>query len=119
MANKVYNKESEFQRDLWKSMKKKWYWIYKLPDTGYNLKPFDMFAVKNGVPYWIELKLFKKKPLETYEQIYKELRPNQIWWLYNIQQAGWQAKIVGYCNTQQKEIRFNFELLKDGNTREL
>jgi len=114
-----YSSEAKFQTALLKHLKEQNSWWYKLPDTGFSLKPFDMFYLEDGVPFWMELKLFKKAELKTYEQIYKELRPNQIWWLYNFQQAWGQALLVGYCNVTKQTKTFKFRYLEDGNKKEL
>ena len=115
----VFESEAKFQTAFLKYMVEKDTWWYKLPDTGYWLKPFDMFYVEEWRAYWMELKLFKKKELLSYEQIYKELRPNQIWGLYKFQQAWWVSLIVWYDNIAKTTKTFTFKYLKDGNKREL
>ncbi|MBO7693957.1 MAG: hypothetical protein J6T10_15160 [Methanobrevibacter sp.] len=42
-----YKSEKDFQTDYIKWLKENGFWVYKLPDIGYTLKPFDIIAVRD------------------------------------------------------------------------
>lgn len=103
-----YNSEREFVTAYLKDMKENGEWVYKLPDLWFTLKPFDVISIKEWVPYAIE---FKYGNVNTYEKIYKMLRPNQIWWLKKFQDAGWKSMVIGWDTKEEKiySYEYNFE----------
>lgn len=88
-----YKSEKDFQKDYIHFLKWCWYWVYKLPDIGFSLKPFDIVAVKNWKAYAIELKYWE---VWDYEKIYKMLRPNQVGWLLHFQEHWGISKVVWF-----------------------
>ncbi len=52
-----FSKEKDFQDWILKSMRANWWWAYKLPDTGYDYKPYDIICVKDGTTIHLELKV--------------------------------------------------------------
>lgn len=96
----TYNNEKEFQSAYVKYLRNSWYWVYKLPDIGYTLKPFDIVALRNGSALAVELKYGN---VDTYDKIYKMLRPNQVWWLLHFQQQWWMSVIV-WWDKKTKQI---------------
>lgn len=104
-----YKNEKQFQPDYIKLLKEEWYRVYKLPDVWYLLKPFDIFAVKDWVPYWIELKAGR---VDTYDRIYRLLRPNQIGWLLHMQEH-WGKSLIVWRDTKENKIySYDFILQK-------
>ena len=105
-------KEKEFTKEYLKKLKNKWYWCFKIPDVWYTLKPCDIVAWKDWKLYWIEIKVWR---VNTYERIYKKLRPNQVGSLYKIQQAWWKSLLVWYDTKDKKEYEYEFKLLDEVN----
>ena len=95
-----YKNEKEFQTAYIKYLKEDWYRVYKLPDIGYTLKPFDIIAIKPGEIKCIELKY---GDVNTYDKIYKKLRPNQVWGLLNTQEH-WCNSIIVWRDKNDKQI---------------
>lgn len=104
-----YSNEKDFQKDYIKFLKDDWYRVYKLPDIGYTLKPFDIIAVKDWKPLAIELKYWR---LDTYDKIYKMLRPNQVWWLHHFQEH-WGSSAIIWFDKQTKQVYCYKFKLKD------
>jgi len=101
-----FNNEKEFQAYVVKDLKDNWYWVYKLPDIGYTLKPFDIIALKDWKATAIELKYGR---VNTYERIYKMLRPNQVWWLLHFQEHWWIPLIIGWDKKENKSYTYIFK----------
>lgn len=104
--NKSYSNEKAFQTAYIKYLKENGYWVYKLPDVGYTLKPFDIVALKDGKALAIELKY---GIVDTYDKIYKMLRPNQVWWLLHFQQHWGTSAIIGWDKAQKQIYCYNFK----------
>lgn len=104
-----YKNEKDFQKDYMKYLKEEWLWVYKLPDVWYALKPCDIIWCVNGKFIWIELKYGR---VDTYDKIYKMLRPNQVWWLSNIQKNGWESYVVWWDNKDNKMYKYTFKYQK-------
>lgn len=105
---KKYDSERAFQSDFLKSLRLKWYRARKFSDTWYELKPFDIVAVWDWVPMAIELKYWK---VNSYELIYKMLRPNQIGWLKHFQDAWWKSYIVWRDKFEWKIYSYEYKYL--------
>ena len=101
----MYKNEKEFQSDSIKQLKEDGYWVYKLPDIGYTLKPFDLIAIKPGEILTIELKYGR---VDTYDKIYKMLRPNQVGWLLHTQEHWCTSMIVWRDKKDNKIYKYNF-----------
>lgn len=101
-----YKNEKEFQTAYIKYLKENWYRVYKLPDIGYTLKPFDIIAIKPGEIQTIELKY---GDVNTYDKIYKKLRPNQVGWLLNTQEHWCNALIVGWDKGDKQIYTYKFK----------
>lgn len=104
-----YKNEKAFQADYIKAMREDGWWVYKLPDVSYTLKPFDMICMKDGVCVAIELKYGR---VDTYERIYKMLRPNQVGWLQHFQEHWWISKIVWRDKKDNKSYEYDFTLIQ-------
>ena len=104
-----YKNEKEFQTDFIKYMKSIWYWVYKFPDVGFTLKPFDIIALIWGKAMAIELKYGR---VDTYDKIYKMLRPNQVGWLNHFQEHGWTSWIVGWDKKENYMYVYSFKYKK-------
>ena len=100
-----FKNEKDFQKHYVNELRNEWYWVYKLPDIGYTLKPFDIVAVKEWVVYWIELKYWN---VDTYDKIYKMLRPNQVGWLKHLQEHWWKSLIVGRDKKSNSIFQYDF-----------
>lgn len=104
-----FKNEKEFQSQLIKELKEWWYRVYKFPDIWYTLKPFDLIAVKDWKPIAIELKYWR---VDTYEKIYKMLRPNQVGWLLHFQQH-WGISLVMWRDKKtNKEYSYPFKYME-------
>ena len=101
----LYKNEKEFQKDYVRELKDEWYWVYKLPDIWYTLKPFDIVAVKDGIVYWIELKYWN---VDEYDKIYKMLRPNQVGWLKHLQEHWGKSLIVWRDKKTEQVFQYDF-----------
>ena len=101
-----YKNEKSFVTAYLKDMKDSWQWVYKLPDIGYVLKPFDAISVELWVPFAME---FKYWDVNTYKKAYNMLRPNQIWWLKRFQEAGWKSFIIWWDVKDEKIYTYPFE----------
>lgn len=101
-----YKNEKDFQADYIKMLKDDWYWVYKLPDIGYTLKPFDIVALKNWRFIAIELKYWN---VDTYDKIYKMLRPNQVGGLLHVQEHWCTSMIVWRDKKDNKIYKYNFK----------
>ena len=101
-----YKNEKDFQSDYIKSLKEDWMWLYKLPDTSFTLKPCDIIWCKDWKFIAIELKYGR---LNTYDRIYKMLRPNQVWWLLHIQEHWGVSKIIWRDNKDNKIYEYDFK----------
>lgn len=102
----MYKNEKEFQSDYIKQLKEDGYWVYKFPDIGYTLKPFDLIAIKPGEVLTIELKYGR---VDTYDKIYKMLRPNQVGWLLHTQEHWCTSMIVWRDKKDNKVYKYNFK----------
>ena len=102
----MYKNEKEFQAAMIKQLKDGGYWVYKFPDIGYTLKPFDLIALKDGKATAIELKYWR---VDTYDKIYKMLRPNQVGWLLHFQEHWGESKIVWWDSKKQKIFEYGFK----------
>ena len=102
----MYKNEKEFQADIIKGLKADGYWVYKFPDIGYTLKPFDLIALKDGKAVAIELKYWR---VDTYDKIYKMLRPNQVGWLLHFQEHWWTSIISGWDKKENKVYTYTFK----------
>lgn len=102
----MYKNEKEFQSDYIKRLKEDGYWVYKFPDIGYTLKPFDLIAIKPGEVLTIELKYGR---VDTYDKIYKMLRPNQVGWLLHTQEHWCTSMIVWRDKKDNKIYKYNFK----------
>lgn len=102
----MYKNEKEFQTDYIKQLKEDGYWVYKFPDIGYTLKPFDLIAIKPGEILTIELKYGR---VDTYDKIYKMLRPNQVGWLLHTQEHWCTSMIVWRDKKDNKIYKYNFK----------
>lgn len=102
----MYKNEKEFQSDYIKQLKEDGYWVYKFPDIGYTLKPFDLIAIKPGEILTIELKYGR---VDTYDKIYKMLRPNQVGWLLHTQEHWCTSMIVWRDKKDNKIYKYNFK----------
>ena len=102
----MYKNEKEFQAAYIKQLKEDWYRVYKLPDIGYTLKPFDIVALKDGKALAIELKYGN---VSTYDKIYKMLRPNQVWWLLHFQEHWGNSKVIGWDKKENKMYEYIFK----------
>ena len=104
-----YKNEKAFQADYIKAMREDGWWVYKLPDVSYTLKPFDMICIKDGVSVAIELKYGR---VDTYERIYKMLRPNQVGWLQHFKEHWGTSKIVWRDKKDNKSYEYDFNLIE-------
>lgn len=102
----MYKNEKEFQTDYIKQLKEDGYWVYKFPDIGYTLKPFDLIAIKPGEVLTIELKYGR---VDTYDKIYKMLRPNQVGWLLHFQEHWGISLIVGWDKKNNDVYSYPFK----------
>lgn len=102
----MYKNEKEFQSDYIKQLKDDGYWVYKFPDIGYTLKPFDLIAIKPGEVLTIELKYGR---VDTYDKIYKMLRPNQVGWLLHTQEHWCTSMIVWRDKKDNKIYKYIFK----------
>lgn len=102
-----YINEKDFQKDYIKYLKEEWYWVYKFPDIGYTLKPFDIIALKDGKTIAIELKYWR---VNEYNRIYKMLRPNQVGWLHHFQEHWGSSAIIGRDKTDKQIYCYKFKL---------
>ena len=101
----VFKNEKEFQSAFIKDLKEDGYWVYKFPDIGYTLKPFDLIALKDGKITAIELKYGS---VNTYDKIYKMLRPNQVGGLLHFQEHWGISLIVGWDKKESKVYSYTF-----------
>lgn len=104
-----YKNEKAFQTDYLKQMREDWWWIYKLPDVSYTLKPFDAIGIKDWKSVAIE---FKYGRVDTYERIYKMLRPNQVWWLQHYKEHGGTSLIIWRDKKDNRYYEYDFILLE-------
>lgn len=102
----MYKNEKEFQAAMIKDLKDGGYWVYKFPDIGYTLKPFDLIALKDGKATAIELKYWR---VDTYDKIYKMLRPNQVGWLLHFQEHWGVSLISGWDKKENKVYTYTFK----------
>jgi len=101
-----YKNEKDFQADYIKALKEDWYWVYKLPDIGYTLKPFDIVALKDWKFTAIELKYGN---VNEYDKIYRMLRPNQVWGLLHVQEHWGISIIAGWDKKENKMYEYIFK----------
>ena len=101
-----FKNEKEFQSEYIKTLKDDWYWVYKLPDIGYTLKPFDIVALKDWKFVAIELKYGR---VNTYDKIYKMLRPNQVGWLLHVMEHWGISFVVGRDKKENKLYEYIFK----------
>lgn len=52
-----FKKEKEFQNEIWKLWKERWWWYYKLTDASFWYKPFDCMVASNKWLFCCELKV--------------------------------------------------------------
>lgn len=96
----MYKNEKEFQKAYIEQLRWDGYWVYKFPDIGYTLKPFDLIAIKPGEILTIELKYGR---VDTYDKIYKMLRPNQVGWLLHTQEH-WCTSMIVWRDKKDNKI---------------
>ncbi len=89
--NQIFQKEKDFQTKLNKCLKQKGAWVYKIPDTGFAYKPFDVMIRTHNWALAIELKLIK---WTTRTDALNKLRPHQAANLSHIAQLGWKALLL-------------------------
>ena len=94
-----YKSEKDFQTDYIKWLKENGFWVYKLPDIWFTLKPFDIIAVRDWEASAIELKYWR---VDTYDKIYKMLRPNQIGWLLHFKEH-WGNSLIVWWDTKEND----------------
>lgn len=87
-----FKDEKQFQSYFTKTAKERWRWIYKLPDTGYDYKPFDCMIRTANNRYAIELKFMKKNK----ESIIKKMKPHQIGNIYALERLWASTNIIVY-----------------------
>ena len=102
----MYKNEKDFQSAYIKYLKENWYRVYKLPDIGYTLKPFDIVALKDWKATAIELKYGR---VDTYDKIYKMLRPNQVGWLLHFQEHWWESLVIGWDKADKQIYEYKFK----------
>ena len=102
----MYKNEKEFQKAYIEQLRENGYWVYKFPDIGYTLKPFDLIAIKPWEVLTIELKYGR---VDTYDKIYKMLRPNQVGWLLHTQEHWCTSMIIGWDKKENKMYEYIFK----------
>lgn len=111
IKDRDFKTEREFQSVFTAALKEKWIRYYKLPDTTGDWKPFDIIACWQWHSIAIELKIIEGDP--TYERCYKQLRENQVGWLYNHMTAGGLSYVVVYSKKEKTTLRFTFRVIND------
>ena len=109
MFQPSYKNEKWFQTDYIKYLKDEWYWVYKFPDVWFTLKPFDIIAIRPWEVKCIELKYGR---VDTYDKIYKMLRPNQVWWLLHTQEHWCDCYVVWWDKKENKIYEYKFKYKK-------
>ena len=75
IVNWNFRLEKEFQSELNKQLRNNWWFVYKMPDTWFAKKPYDMYAISpEWITYHCELKIIAVNSINI-----NKLEPQQHW----------------------------------------
>ena len=87
--------------------------VYKIPDIGNTLKPFDVFGIDEKWKWFAwEFKYIKTNKI-NYETAYKHLEPHQIVNLHKVNELWCDSKIICYHELTKEFYIYNFKILND------
>lgn len=87
--------------------KKKWIWLYKIPDVWIAKQPFDIIGTYHWTPVAIEAKFCDTKKDPTFEWWIKKLEPHQVINLDKFMIAWWKSYVLIFHHDSKHYVLFD------------